>query len=77
VPPNQPIWPHPSLVEHQLKREQKLPKTIVLNDSPEMTSKLMFFQSQQHEVKLDFIQPGKATQNTCMRASLLAAATVI
>jgi putative transposase len=47
----------------QLKRERGLPKTIVLDNGPEMTSKAMAFWSQQHGVTLDFIQPGKPTQN--------------
>ena len=40
-----------------------LPKTIVLDNGPEMTSKAMFFWSQDNAVKLHFIQPGKPTQN--------------
>ena len=40
-----------------------LPRTIVLDNGPEMTSKAMFFWSQRNSVKLHFIQPGKPTQN--------------
>jgi putative transposase len=47
----------------QLKLDRGLPKTIVLDNGPEMTSKAMFFWSRRHGVKLDFIQPGKPTQN--------------
>ena len=41
----------------------QLPKTIVCDNGPELTSKAMFFWSQRHHVKLQFIQPGKPTQN--------------
>ena len=40
-----------------------LPGTIVCDNGPELTSKAMFFWSQQSGVKLHFIQPGKPTQN--------------
>ncbi len=39
------------------------PRTLVLDNGPEMTSKAMFFWSQKRGVKLHFIQPGKPTQN--------------
>jgi putative transposase len=46
-----------------LKQPRGLPKTLVLDNGPEMTSKAMFFWSQDHGIKLHFIQPGKPTQN--------------
>lgn len=39
------------------------PNSIVCDNGPEYTSKAMFFWSQETGVKLDFIQPGKPTQN--------------
>jgi putative transposase len=39
------------------------PGTLVLDNGPEMTSKALFFWSQKRGVKLQFIQPGKPTQN--------------
>lgn len=47
----------------ELTLTHKLPKTIVLDNGPEMTSKAMFLWAQQHQIKLHFIQPGKPTQN--------------
>jgi putative transposase len=49
------------LDELTLSRPQ--PKTIVMDNGPELTSKAMFFWSQRTGVKLCFIQPGKPTQN--------------
>ena len=40
-----------------------LPRVLVLDNGPEMTSKAMFFWSRTRRVKLHFIQPGKPTQN--------------
>lgn len=40
-----------------------LPKTIVCDNGPELTSKAMFFWAKGTGVKLHFIQPGKPTQN--------------
>lgn len=40
-----------------------LPKRIVLDNGPEMTSNAIFIWSQQTGVKLHFIQSGKPTQN--------------
>jgi putative transposase len=55
---------------HRLAREldrlsasRPLPKRIVLDNGPELTSKAMFFWAKQRGVKLHFIQPGKPTQN--------------
>lgn len=47
----------------QLAERRKLPKRIVMDNGPELTSKAMFFWSQRTGVKLHFIQPGKPTQN--------------
>ncbi len=40
-----------------------LPEAIVCDNGPEFTSKAMFFWSKRTGVKLQFIQPGKPTQN--------------
>lgn len=42
---------------------RKLPKTIVCDNGTEFTSKAMFFWAKKAGVKLNFIQPGKPTQN--------------
>lgn len=47
----------------QLGCTRGLPKSIVMDNGTEMTSKAMFFWSQKTGVKLNFIQPGKPTQN--------------
>ena len=47
----------------QLAETRGLPRRIVLDNGPEMTSKALFLWSQQRGVKLHFIQPGKPTQN--------------
>jgi putative transposase len=47
----------------ELKAERGLPGRIVMDNGPELTSKAMFHWSQDEQVKLDFIQPGKPTQN--------------
>lgn len=47
----------------RLGERRALPKTIVCDNGPELTSKAMFFWSKQSGVKLHFIQPGKPTQN--------------
>ena len=48
---------------NEISLTRPLPKTIVLDNGPELTSKAMFFWSRQKRVKLHFIQPGKPTQN--------------
>ena len=48
----------PALRGHQVRESR-----IVLINSPEFTSKAMFFWSKHSGVKLHFIQPGKPTQN--------------
>ena len=52
-----------------LGQERGLPTSIVLDNGPEMTSKAMFFWSQASGVKLNFIQPGKPTQNAYCESS--------
>ena len=47
----------------RLSSSRPLPKTIVCDNGPELTSKAMFLWSQRRGVKLHFIQPGKPTQN--------------
>lgn len=47
----------------ELAGTRGLPKSIVCDNGTEMTSKAMFFWSQQTGVQLNFIQPGKPTQN--------------
>lgn len=47
----------------QLGERRPLPRTIVCDNGPELTSKAMFFWSRETGVKLHFIQPGKPTQN--------------
>lgn len=47
----------------QLSERRPLPKRIVLDNGPELTSKAMFFWSKRASVTLHFIQPGKPTQN--------------
>ena len=47
----------------ELGAKRGLPRTIVLDNGPEMTSKAMFFWSQEAGVRLHFIQPGKPTRN--------------
>jgi putative transposase len=47
----------------QLLHDRGLPKTVVTDNGPELTSKAMFLWSQRTGVDLRFIQPGKPTQN--------------
>lgn len=47
----------------ELVQTRGLPRRIVMDNGPEMTSKAMFMWSQLTGVKLHFIQPGKPTQN--------------
>ncbi len=47
----------------RLATTRRLPKTIVRDNGPELTSKAMFLWSQRRGVKLHFIQPGKPTRN--------------
>ena len=41
----------------------RLPKTIVCDNGPELTSKATFFWAKKRDMTLPFIQPGKPTQN--------------
>jgi putative transposase len=50
-------------VANELERLDRLPKTLVCDNGPELTSKPMFLWAQRRGVKLHFIQPGKPTQN--------------
>ena len=50
-------------VANELERLDRLPKTLVCDNGPELTSKAMFLWAQRRGVKLHFIQPGKPTQN--------------
>lgn len=47
----------------EIAEQRQLPRRLVLDNSPEMTSKAMFLWSQDTGVQLHFIQPGKPTQN--------------
>lgn len=47
----------------RLAQRRKLPRKLVLDNGPELTSKAMFFWAKKNRVKLHFIQPGKPTQN--------------
>ena len=56
----------------ELKETRGLPKTLVLDNGPEMTSKAMFFWSRQTGVKLHFIQPANQLRTHSSRASTVA-----
>ncbi len=47
----------------RLATSRSLPKIIVCDNGPELTSKAMFFWAKRTGVKLHLIQPGKPTQN--------------
>ena len=47
----------------ELSTTRPLPRTLVLDNGPEFTSKAMFFWARRSGVRLHFIQPGKPTQN--------------
>lgn len=47
----------------ELFKTRALPKSIVCDNGTEFTSKAMFFWSKESRVRLNFIQPGKPTQN--------------
>lgn len=51
-----------AVLDH-LGQQIGLPREIVLDNGPELTSKAMFLWSQKTGVKLNFIQPGKPIQN--------------
>jgi putative transposase len=47
----------------ELCAQRGQPSIIVCDNGPEPTSKAMFFWTQNRSIKLQFIQPGKPTQN--------------
>ena len=47
----------------RLKETKQLPKTIVVDNGPEFTSKAMLMWTEENNIKLHFITPGKPTQN--------------
>ncbi len=47
----------------ELMSQRKRPASIVCDNGTEFNSKAMFFWSKERQVKLNFIQPGKPTQN--------------
>lgn len=47
----------------ELGERQPLPKTLVCDNGPELTSKALFFWSRRSGTALHFIQPGKPMQN--------------
>jgi putative transposase len=47
----------------QIRNEGKLPQVVVCDNGTEFTSRVMLMWSQAQAVKLQFIQPGKPTQN--------------
>jgi len=47
----------------ELSLSRRMPNAIVMDNGTELTSKAMFFWSQRTGIKLNFIQPGKPTQN--------------
>ena len=47
----------------ELSATRLLPRTLVLDNGPEFTSKALFFWAKRTGARLHFIQPGKPTQN--------------
>src|SRR5947207_1401361 len=47
----------------QLAKTHSLPQTITVDNGPEFTGKSLHNWAQQNKVKLNFIAPGKPTQN--------------
>ena len=52
----------------ELSTTWPLPRTLVLDNGPEFTSKAMFFWARRTGVRLHFIQPGKPTQNAVVES---------
>ena len=52
-----------ALVLGQLGKARSLPPMIVCDNGPEFICKAMFFWAKERNPKLNFIQPGKPTQN--------------
>ncbi len=50
-------------VLEQLRHTRGLPKVIKLDNGPELTSQVLAAWAAQHEIVLEFIEPGKPTQN--------------
>jgi putative transposase len=50
-------------VLERLSETRSLPKTIVTDNGPEFTSKAMLLWSEERDVRLYFIEPGKPSQN--------------
>ena len=50
-------------VLERLADTRELPKTIVMDNGPEFTSKAMLLWSEEQDVRLHFIEPGKPSQN--------------
>ena len=50
-------------VLERLSEARGFPKTIVMDNGPEFTSKAMLLWSEERDVRLHFIEPGKPTQN--------------
>ena len=50
-------------VLEQLGQIRELPRTMVLDNGPEFTSKAMLLWSENSDVRLHFIEPGKPSQN--------------
>ena len=48
---------------NELMSTRGKPKAVVCDNGPEFTSKAMFFWSKEQSIKINFIQPGKPTQN--------------
>ena len=48
----------------RLARTRGLPDTIVVDNGPEFTSRVLDQWAYQHGAELHFIQPGKPVQNT-------------
>ncbi len=47
----------------QIRQTRELPKQIVCDNGTEFTCHAMFFFAEEHHIKLEFIHPGKPTQN--------------
>ena len=61
----------------ELGQSRGLPKTLVLDNGPEMTSKAMFFWSRQPGVKLHFIQPGNRPRTRSSSALTVASGMAV
>jgi putative transposase len=50
-------------VLERLSETRSLPKTIVTDNGPEFTSKAMLLWSEERDIRIHFIEPGKPSQN--------------